>query len=161
MPYLKKFLIFFHASFFGISRGSWSISTTPKNSKFLAVNNKKVMISELFVPKFMIFWTFMPTTFLYAVCWGCNMAHFKAETLSFSVVPHLAPAHSVQANFWASKVIFLTFLVNSGGENAILSTKTQVLYQIQLFPHLPRIHLICQKKIMKKYSELPEIWHHF
>ena len=40
MPYLKKFLIFFHASFFGISRGSWGIRKTIKKSKICSLNSK-------------------------------------------------------------------------------------------------------------------------
>ena len=81
MSYLKKSLIFFHASFFGISAGSWAIRKIQKILKISSFYSEILTISEFFMSKFLVFWTFWSITLDYAVCHGSYIPSAEAFPL--------------------------------------------------------------------------------
>ena len=78
------------------------------------INTSKFELNLILGLKIRIFRLQWAKSFLYAVCWGCFMAHFVADFHSFKMSHERTPANGVQERSRALNSIFVIFQVFSG-----------------------------------------------
>ena len=114
LPDLRKDSIFFHDSFFAWPWGHWTIRKTTVISLMTIINGSYFELNLIFRLKLRVLRLKWAATFLYAVCWGCFMAHFVADIHSFKMSHERTPANGVQERSRALNSIFVIFQVFSG-----------------------------------------------